>query len=167
MQTLYFLIINVIYFLAALRTLSEDEQEMGVVVIPTSSAPTSAPTSNKTAAAAVPPLSMPRAMANNFMAGGGASTKSGRGSVTFDTTLYQREEADEKEDFQSNRSSAKELRGTFSRQPSYRESTIIDGSTGKETIKVLSMKQSDFDEQQEMNPSATSTRQNSGGTVVG
>ena len=142
-----------------------------MIPTPVDSAPTSAHTSSKL----VPPLSMPRALANNFMGGamggGGASTKSGR--VTFERSLYQRDdEADDKDDrddmLQSNRSSAKELRGTFSRQPSYRESTIIDASNGKDTIKVMTMnmKESVFEEQ-EANPSATSTRQNSGGTVVG
>jgi len=146
---------------------------MGTVVIsptPVASSPTSAANSAK---AAVPPLSMPRALANNFMAmaGGSASAKSGqKGSVKFDTNLYQREEEDEKEekeDFQSSNRSSKEVRGTFSRQPSYRESTILDASNGKDTIKVMTMKESAFDEQQEMNPSASSTRQNSGGTIVG
>ena len=154
--------------------MSEDEQdvEMGTVVVvsptPIASPTSSAPNSSK---AAVPPLSMPRALANNFMAmaGASASTKSGRkgGSVKFDTNLYQKEEdMDEKDDFQASRSSAKELRDAFSRQPSYRESTIIDSSNGKDTIKVMTMKEPEFDEQQE-NPSATSTRQNSGGTIVG
>ena len=119
------------------------------------------------AAAASSPLS--RAGSTKFATLVGNRSISQKG-VTFDvdvdvnggaTALYQCTSlaADEKLDLGagSRCSSMKDLRGMLSRGPSYRESTIIDSTSGKETIKMIS-KQPSMDI-----PSVSSTRQNSGG----
>ncbi len=168
----------------------DDEVEMGTVVIPVSSPtsnPPSHPPSNHTSEKVVPALVVPRPT-SSIVLPGGVSARSGQkaNSVKFElqpmvsqntvsttslasTNIYHRDE-EEKECILS-KGSAKESRGigaamvSFSRQPSYRDSTIIDASTGKETIRVLSAKQQMFEEPQQQ-LSATSTRQNSGGTIA-
>ena len=168
----------------------EDEVEMGTVVIPLSnptSNPPSHPPSNSTSEKLVPALVVPRPTGSIIMPGG-TSARSGQkaNSVKFElqpmvsqntvsttslasTNIYHRDE--EEKEYVSSKGSAKESRGigamvSFSRQPSYRESTIIDASSGKDTIRVMSAKQQMFEEQQSQQQlSATSTRQNSGGKL--
>eukprot|EP01032_Pedospumella_encystans_P018673 gene18673-21248_t len=169
----------------------EDEVEMGTVVVPLSnptSNPPSHPPSNTTSEKLVPALVVPRPTGSIIMPGG-TSARSGQkaNSVKFElqpmvsqntvsttslasTNIYHRDE--EEKEYVSSKGSAKESRGigamvSFSRQPSYRESTIIDASSGKDTIRVMSAKQQMFEEQQSQQQlSATSTRQNSGDVAV-
>lgn len=71
---------------------------------------------------------------------------------------------EEKDDLSASKvsSSMKDLRGALSRGPSYRESTIIDGASGKDTIRVMVKQQSSS---APVIPSMSSTRQNSGGKL--
>jgi hypothetical protein len=111
----------------------------------------------------VPTLALSRGNSGKFGLAGSAAN-SQRTSIKFEqlsTNIYRNEAEEEKDEVSSsNRSSMKDLRGFLSRQPSYRESTILDSAGGgKDTIRVLVSKPSPRDI-----PSVSSTRQNSGGT---
>jgi hypothetical protein len=119
--------------------------------------------SRKKPSSAIPSLPLSRAGSGRFGLAGSAAN-SQRLNVKFEqvpTNIYRNEtEEDGKEDHSvSKGSSMQDLRGMLSRGPSYRESTIIDSTSGKE-IRVLVNKQ-----QSNTNtiPSMPSTRQNSGG----
>ncbi len=111
----------------------------------------------------VPTLALSRVSSGKFGLAGSAAS-SHRANVKFEqlpTNIYGTEAEEEKDEVSgSNRATMKDLRGFLSRQPSYRESTILDSAGGgKDTIRVLVSKSSPRDI-----PSISSTRQNSGGT---
>ena len=160
--------------------MSDEDIEMGTIVLPSSNNPSS----KIPALALTPPKT---ALANNFITGAGASSKSSlanplvsiqkQHSVKFDMgppltspgmNIYRKEvDPDEGDDIRSSANSTSNLRGAFSRQPSYRESTIIDSSCGgRDTIKVLTSNKLGPLDQKPENASGTSTRQNSGGMYL-
>jgi hypothetical protein len=111
----------------------------------------------------MPVFPLSRGNSGRFGAGAG-SQKVKFEQLPSGTNIYRSDsEVDEKEDASiSISSSMKDLRGMLSRQPSYRESTIVDGASGKETIRVKKPPSSNA-----LNvPSVSSTRQNSGGTII-
>jgi hypothetical protein len=112
----------------------------------------------------MPVFPLSRGSSGRFGAGAG-SQKVKFEQLPSGTNIYRSDsEVDEKEDASiSISSSMKDLRGMLSRQPSYRESTIVDGASGKETIRVMKKPPSS----NALNvPSVSSTRQNSGGTII-
>lgn len=85
-----------------------------------------------------------------------------KGAVS--TSLFKNEdEGEEKDEIPSSSRSIKDLRSMFSgsRQPSYRETATLENGSGKDALRAMMNKPSSVTVQDI--PSASSTRQNSGG----
>lgn len=106
------------------------------------------------------------AMSNAGSSNTSQKITSTKGAVS--TSLFKNEDdgGEEKDDIPSSSRSIKDLRSMFSssRQPSYRETAVLDSGSGKEALRVMINKQSSATIMQDI-PSASSTRQNSGGNT--